>query len=202
MMKKIGLLLVGVMTSLAMSITAYAHPMVTEETTVADVTEGNGYMTIVRATGEVEMYPLDKLELGMNTVATDDVTVVEDVLTRQSTSVCAVNNNSLIQPLASAYTFNWTIRGGYIGYANHTFDLQKGDWVSFTLAVDSEFSVKVGLYDKDTKEFISAGIWSGTDDEWNIGDSFGASKDLDNVSFAIYNISDESQTFVGSYTIP
>ncbi|MED9903335.1 MAG: hypothetical protein UFG06_04035 [Lachnospiraceae bacterium] len=197
MKKKIGLLVVSIVTCLSLSITAYAQPIETEG---MEVVESDNYMTIVRTSGKVEVYPLDEV-LEMNTISTNEVTVVEDVLTRQNASIYSAGGNSLVQPLASSYTFNWTIKGGYIGYSNRSFNLQKGDWVSFTVAIESGYSIEIGLYDNDEKEFISAGYWGSTDG-WNIGDSFGTTKDLDNVSFAINNLREESQTFVGSYTLP
>ncbi len=196
MKKKMGLLLVSVVTCLSMNITAYAKPIELEG---LKETEVDNYMTIVRASGEVEVYPLDEILEG-NSISAEEVTVVEDILIRQNTSAYSVGEGSVVQPLASVYTFNWTIEGGYIGYSTRKFDLQKGDRVSFTIAIESEYSIKIGLYDNDEKEFISAGYWGGTDG-WNFGDSFNTATDLDNVSFAIYNLGEQSQTFVGSYTL-
>ena len=191
MNKKIGLLIVSLVTSFAMSTVSFAKTETDNEKINVPVAQSENYITIVRASGEVEVYPLDEEFLRVCTVSSDEVTEIDDVL------MCSPS--SVVQPLTSVYTYNWTIQQGYIGYSTLTFNLKEGDWISYVIVAGGDASV--GLYANDEKEFMAARHYIGYNGE-SEADSFTTKKDLYNVSFAIDNIGSRTNTYQGSYTVP
>ncbi len=189
MKKKVSLLIAGFVTLFAMGTVAYAKTE--DDKTAVPILQNESYITITRASGEVEIYPLDGEVLEMRSIASDEVVALDDVLT--------CGPSSEIQPLDSVYTFDWTIQQGYIGYSTVTFDLKKGDWLSYVVVAGGDASI--GLYANNEKEFMASVHLVGYNGE-SVADSFTPKKDLYNVSFAIENIGSKTNTYQGSFTVP
>ncbi|MDR2042971.1 MAG: hypothetical protein LBQ15_01105 [Clostridium sp.] len=159
---------------------------------------------ITRASGEVEVYPLEEIWEEPNMIDSAEVTMVKDSLTRNDPSDYIDYGFSDIGAAAVgavSRNINWDVPGNVISYSSTQLALNKGDSIDFLIATTTGYSCYIGLMDRTNWSFHSSGYFGGTSG-WSISDGFTVLVDFSSVSFAIHNLRAETTNFSGSYTAP
>ncbi len=96
-------------------------------------------------------------------------------------------------PYGLLFDTNWTVSSGSVGHTNLVVDAYSGTTISFNVKSDKTGSSRFGLYSYSDDKFYSiTETW--TD---NAGGSFTLSKTYTDVTPAIWNMSDYSNTYTG-----